>query len=237
MKWTSSRCTAQHASFMESMGKQLNSSGIFPRIYNIADLIGDPERLAMPERGTRTILWQDHIHVNVQRHWMGKEKYWGNLYFEFGKSKIVRTAISGRPPDVYRTWKWNEVVWYQELQTWRHMEFHSSKNGTELQGDQAPCHHEYQCFESWNSTTKYRENIHTPQRWIDEFRIVVQDKILCESALSTYGAVSSSCYQYESREGEQPRVSLDQEKNINQGYWWTVCKQEKCNPWYVLQDR
>ena len=41
--------------------KQLNSSGIFPRMHNIADFAGDAERLAMPERGTRTILWQDNI--------------------------------------------------------------------------------------------------------------------------------------------------------------------------------
>ena len=34
----------------------LNLIGILPRMHNIADFTGDPERLAMPERGTRTIL-------------------------------------------------------------------------------------------------------------------------------------------------------------------------------------
>ena len=37
-KWTISRCTVHWTSFLESMGKQLNSSRIFPRIHNNADL-------------------------------------------------------------------------------------------------------------------------------------------------------------------------------------------------------
>ena len=91
--------------------------------------------------GTRTILWQDHIHVNVQRHWMGKEKYWRNLHFEIYAQHFPQghQTFVGSGDEM----KW---VWYQELQTWRKMEFHCSKNGTELQGDQAPWLHEYQCF-------------------------------------------------------------------------------------------
>ena len=34
---------------------------------NAIDLIRDPEILTMSERWIRTILWKDHINVNVQR--------------------------------------------------------------------------------------------------------------------------------------------------------------------------
>ena len=42
---------------------------------NITYLMGDPEILTMAERWIRTILWQDHIHVNVQRTALSQLKY------------------------------------------------------------------------------------------------------------------------------------------------------------------
>ena len=41
--------------------------------------------------------------------------------------------------------------------------------------------------------------------------------VFSTNQLSINGAVSNWCYQHESSEGEQPRVSSEQEKNINQG--------------------
>ena len=67
-------------------------SNIFPEIHNIANSWGDPERLETPEHWTRTVLWQCHLHVNVQRYCLDSKKHWRNLRFEFRESKIVHTG-------------------------------------------------------------------------------------------------------------------------------------------------
>ena len=56
------------------------------------------------------------------------------------------------------------MVWKKRIQTRRKIEFHSSKDDTDLPGDQVPCLHKYQCLESWNSASDERENFHTLQR-------------------------------------------------------------------------
>ena len=53
------------------MVSHLNSSGNSPRIHNIAALPQSPRVTVEIECNTREIHWTDHLHVNVQRHFMG----------------------------------------------------------------------------------------------------------------------------------------------------------------------
>ena len=53
------------------------------------------------------------------------------------------------------------MVWNKTVPTRWNMEFHSSKDDTELPGDQSSSLYKNQCAESWNSEISARENFHT----------------------------------------------------------------------------
>ena len=53
------------------MVSHLNSSGNSPRIHYIAALPQSPRVTVEIECNTREIHWTDHLHFNVQRHFMG----------------------------------------------------------------------------------------------------------------------------------------------------------------------
>ena len=101
----------------------------FPRIYVIADSSEDPGWLARQNIERGKIHRSDHLHVNVQRHRLEKERKWWNLYFEFRKSQGVREEMLARTLDISGSWRRKGVVWNSSLHTWRKMRFYSQSNG------------------------------------------------------------------------------------------------------------
>ena len=118
----------------------------FPRIYVIADSSEDPGWLARTEHRAWNIHRSDHLHVNVQRHRLEKERKWWNLYFEFRKSQGVREEILARTLDISGSWRRKGVVWNSSLHTWRKMRFYSQSNGGTIQRYRSSSIQEYWCF-------------------------------------------------------------------------------------------
>ena len=163
---------------------------------------------------------------------MGKEKFWRYLFFEIGK---IKKLYAQQFPLGHWTFigPGDEMKWYGT----RNCRPEGKWNSTAAKMVQNFKETKHPVFTSINALSRgilrqnKRQNIHTLQRWIDEFRIVVQDYILCESAQylwSSFELVLS--IRIERRQTTNSFVGSGEK--IYQGYWWTVCKQEKCNPWY-----
>ena len=95
------------------MEKQLNSSGIFRRIYIIAYSLRDPEWFAKTEH--RSWKFTDRIIFMSMFNDIGwtRTKKWWNLYYEFRKSQGIWGKI------IARTWTFlcpgDEKKWYGTL--------------------------------------------------------------------------------------------------------------------------
>ena len=63
---------------------------LFPRIFVIADSSRDPEWFATLEHRIGEVHRPDHLHVNVQRHRLDRERIRWNLYSEVKKSRNTR---------------------------------------------------------------------------------------------------------------------------------------------------
>ena len=68
---------------------QWNSSGIFPRIHQIAALLQSPRVHVKNEHTTRSFHWTDYLHVDVQRHLMEME-----IFFFLRKSARIQIKRS-----------------------------------------------------------------------------------------------------------------------------------------------
>ena len=84
----------------------------------------------------------DHLHVNVQRHRLEKERKWWNLYFEFKKSRSTRRDSR---EDTGHFWVL-ETKRNSSLHTWRKMRFYSQSNGGTIQRYRSSSIQEYWCF-------------------------------------------------------------------------------------------
>ena len=110
-------CPIPTKSYWESTEKQMNSSGIFPRIHVIAESSEDLERFARTEYGTRTMWRADHLHVDVQRHRMDRKGECRDLSFECTERQDVREEILAGTLDVPQSWRRKEVVWKLQSKT------------------------------------------------------------------------------------------------------------------------
>ena len=188
----------------------------FPRIYIIADSSTDSEEFAEAEHQTWWSYRPDHLHVNVQRHWLDKKMKWWNLCFDFRKSQGTREKILARTLDVPRSWRWKEVVWNSSLYTWRKMRFYSHSNGGTIQRYRSSSIQEYQCFFWVVELCKRRlaETPHTSMRMLETQRSCSESFILKISSAST----------------EQFRIG------VNTSVWWRKKRNKKDllegkNPW------
>ena len=154
----------------------------FPRIYVIADSSEDPGWLARTEHRAWNIHRSDHLHVNVRRHRLEKERKWWNLYFEFRKSQGVREEILARTLDISGSWRRKGVVWNSSLHTWRKMRFYSQSNGGTIQRYKSSSIQEYWCFLLWNSEKEEWQRHHTLQYGCFEHRTLFPDHSFCKSA-------------------------------------------------------
>ena len=102
------------------MEKQLNSNGIFSQDFR-------------HWLQTRRVQGPDHLHVNVQWHWLVKKKERWKLYLECRKGQGLRDDILARTLDVSRSWIGRAVVWKIFLLSKRRMGLHSQQNGTAIQ--------------------------------------------------------------------------------------------------------
>ena len=94
---------------LASTEKQLNSSGKFLWIFVVITSSRDPERLGGKEHQARRLQRSNHLHVNVQWHYMEKE--WRELYFECRRSQESRHEFLTRTLNVSGCRIGREVVW------------------------------------------------------------------------------------------------------------------------------
>ena len=87
IKWKDSSCICLTKTQWELTEKQLNSSGKFPLMFIIVYSSRDPERLGEKEHPARGVQRQDHLHVNVQWHWVENDE---NCISNAEKSRITR---------------------------------------------------------------------------------------------------------------------------------------------------
>ena len=181
-RWKKAKRFVPKTSFMDSMEKQLNSSRIFHRIYGIANLERNPDRLAESECRTRAIPWQSYS-CRCSMTLNGNKEGWRDLSQQFWTNKIICTTISARSLGII-IGPGDDMKWYgiPKLQTWWKVEFHSRKDAEEFQGHLTSCVPGRQSLEPWDSAPVEWEDIHTFQRWSDEFWISVENCILRESA-------------------------------------------------------
>ena len=178
-------------------------SNIFPEIHNIANSWGDPERLETPEHWTGTVLWQCHLHVNVQRYCLDSKKHWRNLRFEFRESK----NCTQRFPQGHWTLigPGKEMKWYGTRDfgpdgKWNSIAAKMVKNFRETM------HPVFTSVNALNSgilrQMKGKTSMHfNAEATNSELLFLI---VFSANQLSVYGAVATCCYQCGSREFEEP---------------------------------
>ena len=109
--------------WIESTGSRWSSSGKFPRIHHIGNSWRDPEDNDFwVEVWTRATHRKEHLHVNVQWHWLGKTRKQRKLYCEYSQSHWVCSKIHARRLVVSGAWFGEEMVRNPCQRTWWRME-------------------------------------------------------------------------------------------------------------------
>ena len=122
----------------------------FPRIFVVADSGKDQRRFEKKEHQTWRVHGPDHHHVNVQRHWLAKEREWWDLHLECTESEGWCDEILATTLDVFRSWVGQEVVWRIFLPSQRRIGLHCQWSGTGIQRNLSSCVQKYPGFESRN---------------------------------------------------------------------------------------
>ena len=106
------KCLLLTKNCWESMEKPLNSSGIFSQDFRHCVILQEIQRdWKRKSIELEKFTGPDHLHVNVQRHRLDKERKRWNFVIRHQKSQGLRDEILARTLDVCESWRGKEVVW------------------------------------------------------------------------------------------------------------------------------
>ena len=122
VRWTISRCTVHWTSFLESMGKQLNSSRIFSQDLQHCRSYKKSRKTWNARTLNKNCSLTKSSSCQCSRYCLDSKKHWRNLRFEFRESKNCThkdfRKVTGHLSDLEQKWR----VRCKTAQTWRKME-------------------------------------------------------------------------------------------------------------------
>ena len=113
--WRGSKVHRNRGPSTELTASQRNSSGIFSRIQYVAAQSRSQKFTVEIRRDTREFHRKNHIHVDVQRHFMGIERQQERMRIKCQSRFSFCKKIWSRTMVIHFSWFWKEVV----LSQWR----------------------------------------------------------------------------------------------------------------------
>ena len=93
VKWKNFNKLILTENYVELMENRLSSSGIFPRTYAIGNQSSENSRKTWKSKALNPkILKSNHLHVDVQRYWLGEKRKIWTMYFNSNSEQVKNYA-------------------------------------------------------------------------------------------------------------------------------------------------
>ena len=171
------------------------------------------------QHSARKFQGSNHLHVDIQRHWLGPKRQWRKLWTQFLKCCQVCPKVSQRTLVIPRTWIRRKMVCHARPQTGRFVEQSRWTNDDCICRKRASCVQKIECFIPRTSKKqKRRKDIDTLQRGTGDSRAITTFRQSAQYLQRHSGLVPRSCSANRSSvsiEHGEPRCKCEQWPSVS----------------------